>query len=90
MCPCLIPDWQHVEVSSIKIQHLILGSSEAKSNSEDRENQGQKPSQNKKNCPERKPRRGQANISILLLDINHTIYSYHFRMRKAVVVRVLV
>lgn len=55
MCFCIVPDWQDVEVSSTEIQCLILRSSKAKSNSEHRENQSQKSSQNKKDCPQRKP-----------------------------------
>lgn len=49
-----IPNSQDIEVSSTEIQLLIFCSCQSKAKSEDRENQGEKPCQNKKNCPQRK------------------------------------
>lgn len=49
-----VPDSQHVEVPRAEIQLLVLCSCKAKTDSEHGENQRQKSSQNKKNCPQRK------------------------------------
>ena len=43
---------QDIEVSSAEIQLLIFCSCQTKAKSEDRKNQGEKPSQNKKDCPQ--------------------------------------
>lgn len=47
-----IPNSQDIKVSSTEIQLLIFCSCQSKAKSEDWENQGEKPSQNKKNCPQ--------------------------------------
>lgn len=51
-----IPNSQNIKVPSTEIQLLIFCSCQSKAKSEDWENQGEKPSQNKKNCPQWKPR----------------------------------
>lgn len=43
---------QDIKVPSTEIQLLIFCSRQSKAKSEDWENQGEKPSQNKKNCPQ--------------------------------------